>query len=270
MLLPYVSVFFAPMFSMVAKYAETIIQPCVVIFRWTLLFHCNLSMLCVKLWIMTRACVTACLEIAQYCPSLSDIKERHTVALTHTKAMGYTFTSSFIHLPPKKKKKKKDKRIESSLKWKLEGPRESQSETHINIHTHMEESAVSRMDLSWRGSTLPLCPLFEVRHRPYVQAPERGMSTHTPHRLAEGSGLSGAHNAVKRMELPNWAAFSSCTFLTHAGVILLRDRLLRPIKFTRLDWMFAMLWANKLQFERVVLCDFYHLYDNPVVSIKLF
>lgn len=243
-----------------------IIQPFVGIFRWTLLLHCNLSMLCVKLWIMTRACVTACLEIAQYCPSLSDIKERHTVTLTHTKAMGYTFMSSFIHLP----KIKKDKRIESSLKWKLEGPRESQSETHINIHTHMEESAVSRMDLSWRGSTLPLCPLFEVRHRPYVQAPERGMSTHTPHRLAEGSGLSGAHNAVKRMELPNWAAFSSCTFFTHTGVILLRERQLRPIKFTRLDWMFAMLWANKIQFERVILCDFYHLYDNPVVSIKLF
>lgn len=194
---------------------------------------------------------------------------------THSRTHPHKSYGLYLHVflypsSPQKKEKKKDKRIESSLKWKLEGPRESQSETHINIHTHMEESAVSRMDLSWRGSTLPLCPLFEVRHRPYVQAPERGMSTHTPHRLAEGSGLSGAHNAVKRMELPNWAAFSSCTFLTHAGVILLRDRLLRPIKFTRLDWMFAMLWANKLQFERVVLSDFYHLYDNPVVSIKLF
>lgn len=35
--------------------------------------------------------------------------------------------------------------MESGLKWKLEGPSESQSETHINIHT--EESAVSWMDL---------------------------------------------------------------------------------------------------------------------------
>lgn len=27
------------------------------------------------------------------------------------------------------------------------------------------------------GSVLPSCPLFEVRHRPYVHTPERGMST---------------------------------------------------------------------------------------------
>lgn len=44
--------------------------------------------------------------------------------------------------------------------------------------------------------------------------PQRGACLHPPHRLAEGSGLSGAHNTEKRMELPNWAAFSSHTFFT--------------------------------------------------------
>lgn len=48
---------------------------------------------------MMCAFVTGCLVIAEYCPSLSDIKESHTNALTHTQAMGCTPMSSFIHLP---------------------------------------------------------------------------------------------------------------------------------------------------------------------------
>lgn len=121
---------------------------------------------------------------------------------------------------------------------------------------------MSRMHLGWRGSTLPLCPLFEVRHRPYVLAPEMGMSS-PPHRLAEGSGPSSAHNTEERMELLNWAAF----FLTHTGVILLRERLLRPIKLTLLD---LMLQGTRIQFEREDLCVFYQLCDRPVLLIKLF
>lgn len=115
------------------------------------------------------ACVTACLEIARCCSSLWDFKGTHTNPHINNE-LYFLYASS---RKGKKEIKKKKTRIESSLKWKLEGPRESQRETH------MEESAVCWMDLSW-GRTLPLCPLFEVRHRPYVQAPERGTSTSPP------------------------------------------------------------------------------------------
>lgn len=136
-----------------------------------------------------KACMTACLEIAQYCSSLSDIKGRHTNSLTHTQALVCPPLSVF-------QKKKNNKRMESGLKWKLEGPRESQSETHINIHTHMEESAVSWMDLCWGGVYCP-CALSLKWGTGHMYRPQRGACLHPPHRLAEGSGPSGAHNTKK-------------------------------------------------------------------------
>lgn len=131
------------------------------------------------------------------------------------------------------------KRIESGLKWKLEGPRESQSETHINIHAHIQESAVSRMDLSW-GEYPALMPSLWSEAQALCTSPREGHVWIPPHRLAEGSGPSGAHNTEKRMELPNWAAFSSHTFFTHTRVILFWERLLRAMKLTILDLMSAL------------------------------
>lgn len=167
---------------------------------------------------------------------LSDIKERHTNALTHTQAMGCTCACLPLSIFPKEKK---DNRIESGLKWKLEGPRESQSETHINIHTHRGISCEPN------GSELGgvYCPyaLSLKWGTGRMYRPQRGARLHPPHRLAEGSGPSRAHNTEKRMELPNWAAFSPHTFFTHTRVDIWWEKgCLGQTELTILDLMSAM------------------------------
>lgn len=161
-----------------------------------------------------------------------------------SKRCTHPHSNLWVQLPclyPSSRKEKKIKQEDRNWsEMKARGAyRESKWDTHKHSHTHRGISCeLNGSELG--GSTVPLWPLFEVRHRPYVQAPERGMST-PPHRLAEGSSPSRAHNTEKRMELPNWAAFSSHAFPVHSRVILLRGGTLRATKLSILHLMPAIL-----------------------------
>lgn len=92
--------------------------------------------------------------------------------------------------------------------------------------------------------------------------PQRGACLHPPHRLAEGSGPSGAHT-TQRIEwsFPNRAACSPHTFLTRTAVILSRRRRLRAMELTVLDLMFAVFQADAVESKRGALRE-------PAVPIK--
>lgn len=99
---------------------------------------------------------------------LSGIKERHTVTLTHTKAAAHTFMSSFIRPPGQKGRGGRKPSERRARGARRESDRDAQT------FTRTEESAVSEWIWGGGGRTLPSCPLFEVRHRPYVQNPREG------------------------------------------------------------------------------------------------
>lgn len=128
---------------------------------------------------------------------LSGMKGRHAVALlAHTKA-------SYLHVflyPSCRTKRTRGGRKPSE--WRARGARR-ESERDTNIYT--QESAVS--EWIWGGvggGTLPSCPPFEVRHRPYVQSPREGhvyIPPSVPTGLANGSDPS----SEEREELPRSA-----------------------------------------------------------------
>lgn len=142
--------------------------------------------------------------------------------------------------PSSRKKKKEDKRIESGLKWKLEGPRESQSETHINIHTHIEESAVSRMDLSW-GEYTALMPSLWSEAQAVCTGPREG------HVYIPPIGwLKAAVRAEHTTQRKEWSFLTVLLSLhtlsspTPEWFCWERERPLRAVKLTILDLMSAM------------------------------